>query len=108
MPDLSLLLGAAIFASGMLAGRFWPARRKGRKPPKPVKPICGCGHDLAHHEPDGGGSGIACHAGVQGEITKWDQDGFPIGWEIAPCACQQYTGPRILDPGYLAREITDA
>ena len=95
MTDLSLLLGAAIFASGMLAGRFWPARRKAPKPLEPVKPICGCSHHLAHHDPDGDGGGGACQAGI------------PMGREIERCACQRYVGPRILDPGYVARELSE-
>lgn len=89
----------------MLTGRFWPARRKG---PKPVKPVCGCRHDLAHHEPDGDGGGSACHQLVKGTITAWDEDGFANAREMVRCACKQYTGARMLDPGYVAREITDA
>ena len=103
--DLAAMLdGAGILAAGMVIGRFWPARRR---MPKPQKPVCGCTHDLAHHEPDGQGGGIACHAAVKGKITNWDDTGFPNGWDLGRCACKQYTGPRVLDPGYVARELTD-
>jgi len=81
MADLSLLLGAAVFASGMLAGRFWPARRRHPKPPKPVKPVCGCGHHVSFHKDRTG----LCHA------KAW-------------CNCQKYTGPEPM-PEYYAPEI---
>lgn len=82
MPDLSLLLGAAVFASGMLAGRFWPARRKGPKPVKERGPICGCGHHASFHVRAVG----ACHG----------NGGY--------CRCQIYTGPTPM-PEYYAPEI---
>jgi hypothetical protein len=93
MPDLSLLLGAAVFAAGMLAGRFWPARRKGLRPQKPPQPICGCDHHLSYHDPQTG----ACHAQVY--IGHWDwQD------QHRACTCRQYAGPERL-PEYFAPEI---
>jgi hypothetical protein len=97
MPDPSLLLGAAIFASGLLAGRFWPVRRRAR-PPKPAKPICGCEHELSFHDPKSG----ECHALMKVPSTM-TRDSYHTG-----CTCKQYTGARIIDPGYVAREITDA
>ena len=100
MPDLTELLGAGIFAAGLLAGRYMPARRKG---PKPRDPVCGCGHDLAHHEPDGDGGGTRCHM-VSQHYNGFDH--MPRYTEI-PCTCKQYTGPRVLDPGYVARELTE-
>jgi hypothetical protein len=83
MPDLSLLEGAGILLSGMLAGRFWPARRKGPRPPKPV---CGCRHHASYHE---AGTG-PCHFNEH-------YAGY--------CRCRQYTGPQPL-PEFYAPEIT--
>jgi hypothetical protein len=96
---LAMLDGAAIFAAGLLAGRFLPGRHRG---PKRVEPICGCEHDLSHHAPDGGGGGSSCSA-----IMKTYLGASTGGYRFDPCTCRQYTGPRIMDPGYVAREITD-
>jgi len=102
-----MLLGAALVIAGIGLGRFMPGRRRGPKPPKPHAPVCGCGHDLAHHEPDGAGGGTTCRALAKGKITSWDYYEHANGWEMVPCSCRQYTGPRILDPGYVARELSD-
>lgn len=97
--DIAAMLdGAGILAAGLVLGRFWPARRRGAKLPKPV---CGCGHDLAHHEPDGSGGGTTCHS-LMYVPTTMSCDSHHV-----PCTCRQYSGPRIMDPGYVAREITD-
>lgn len=74
MTGLTLIDGAGILLAGMLAGRFWPARRRGPKPLKPVQPICGCGDHAAFHE---GGTG-GCHKDFQ---------------YLGACGCQVYTGP---------------
>jgi hypothetical protein len=94
VPDLPLLLGAAIFAFGMLAGRFWPARRKGRKPVKSAVPACGCKHDLSFHDPQTG----QCHSPmyVPGTSSRSSHH--------EPCTCRQYNGPQPL-PEYFAPEI---
>jgi hypothetical protein len=109
MADIGLLYGAAVFAAGMVTGRVWPARRRRPKPPKPKPPVCGCRHELSYHQPDGDGGGTACHALMKGkaiEFNSWaDRD--PVAWEMVPCTCRQYTGPRVLDPGYVARELSD-
>lgn len=62
---------------------------------KQKRPICGCTHDLAFHEPDGDGGGTVCHSRYYHSYNEmWIE-----------CMCRQYTGPRILDPGYVAREM---
>jgi len=104
MPDLSLLEGAGILAVGALSGRFWPARRRGRKV-KPVKPFCGCEHHYSYHEPAAIGAPTVCHAQVKGQITKWDGYGTACGWEMLQCTCKQYTGPEPL-PEYYARPLS--
>lgn len=96
------LISAVSLLAGMGIGRVWPGRRKGRKP---AKPVCGCGHDLAHHEPDGDGGGSVCHATIR-TASGWDLYGNTRTWKQVPCTCKQYTGPRIMDPGYVARELT--
>jgi hypothetical protein len=60
---LEMLIGAGIFAAGVVAGRFLPNRRRGIESPKPQ---CSCGHAVSFHGPDG-----RCSAMV--EVTKWDQ-----------------------------------
>ena len=94
MADLSLIIGPAIFAAGMLTGRFWPARRKGPKPPKPVQPICGCEHDLSFHDPETG----ECHALMRVPSTM-SRDSYHTD-----CTCRRYNGPEPL-PEYYAPEI---
>ena len=48
--------------------------------PRPVEPVCGCGHDLAFHNIQTSG----CH--------------HPVG--ETGCACQRYTGPELLGQVY--------
>jgi len=100
-----VLLAAATALLFFLMGRYLPGRRRTAKPPTPPKPLCGCGHHLSFHEAssDEGGS---CHARVKGKATRWNTYGDPKGWELVQCSCQRYTGPRMLDPGYVAREIS--
>lgn len=94
MADLSLLLGAATFAAGMLAGRFWPARRKSPEQRKPPAPVCGCTHHLSYHDPASG----ECHELVKVPSTM-TKDSYHT-----QCACRKYTGPEPL-PEYYAPEI---
>ena len=70
---------------------------------KAERPICGCEHDLAYHEPDGDGGGSVCHATERHHIGS-DRNGMSR-YEMVRCSCQQYTGPRIIDPGYIARAL---
>jgi hypothetical protein len=49
--------------------------------PHPVKPVCGCGHDLAFHNIEAN----TCH--------------HPV--EEKTCPCQQYTGPELLGQVYI-------
>lgn len=94
---IEMLVGAAIFAAGVVAGRFLPARRKSGRG-KEVQPICSCGHAVSFHGEDG-----RCNAKT--EVTKWD-NGRWIGNEQQPCTCQKYTGPEPL-PTFYAPEITE-
>lgn len=95
---LEMLAGGGLVLAGMLLGRFLPARRRHPKPPKPV---CGCSHQLAFHDPATG----ECHGKVEVE-TRWDRLGDPVAWSQAQCTCRQYDGPTPL-PTVYAPEVTD-
>lgn len=84
-----MLEGALILLAGIVIGRFVPARRRKPKPPKPVKPICGCGHGFHDHGPQ---DPYACHARVS------------LGGSYRDCTCQRYAGP--VPPEYFAPEIS--
>jgi hypothetical protein len=94
---IEMLVGAAIFAAGVVAGRFLPSRRGSRKP-KEIQPICTCGHAVSFHGDDG-----RCNALAQ--VTKWD-NGRWMGQEEKPCTCQKYHGPQPL-PAFYAPEISE-
>jgi hypothetical protein len=93
MADLSLIEGAALIVAGMGIGRFWPARRKGPKPPEPVRPVCGCDHHHSYHDPQTG----QCHG--RRNLGYW---GGQQNYE--DCSCRQYSGALPL-PEYYAPEI---
>lgn len=94
---LEMLTGGGLVALGFLIGRFAPARRRS---PKTPKPICGCGHQFAYHDPATG----RCNKrswleGVWDEKLRREVD------KLVPCACRQYTGPTPL-PTVYAPEVT--
>jgi hypothetical protein len=97
---LAMLEGALILLAGILAGRLLPGRRKGPRLPESPKPVCGCGHHYAMHDPKTG----ECNVAVKGAPVKWDRWDNPIKWEMTGCACLRYTGPEPL-PSYYAPEI---
>jgi hypothetical protein len=86
-----MLEGALILLAGILVGRFAPARRRKPKPPKPAKPICGCGHHLAQHDR----ATDSCHALIPAD--KYDVSRMQ-------CTCKQYTGIQPM-PEYFAPEV---
>ena len=89
----------AVRRGGKVLGRFLPARKRWAAS-KPKRTVCGCEHELSYHEPDGDGGGSRCHAR--------ESLGFWAGTShYERCTCKQYTGPRVLDPGYVARELTE-
>lgn len=92
---LELLAGGGLVALGWLAGRFAPSRPR---LPKPPKPICGCDHELAFHDPATG----ECH-GTNG-VDRYNPRGTWVGEEQVRCTCRQYDGPTPL-PIVYAREI---
>jgi hypothetical protein len=85
-----LLVGAAVYVAGLLTGRFLPARKHG---PQPVRPVCGCEHAVAYHDPKTG----ECHA--RRNLGYWSGKDHFEG-----CTCRRYTGPEPL-PEYYAPEI---
>ena len=87
-------VGVAVII-GVLLGRFLPNRRKGPKPAKSPKPICGCGHHHSYHDPATG----ACNS-----LMKVPETGSRLSHHV-PCTCKQYSGPVPL-PEYFAPEVT--
>lgn len=92
------LEGALIALAGFAVGRFIPGRRRRPKPPKPIKPICGCTHHKSMHDPETG----KCNAGIK--VDKYNSVGDHVGYEYPSCACLRYEGPIPADE-YYAREI---
>ena len=92
---ISLLIGAAIFAAGLLAGRFVPGRRKTRTR-KPVEAMCGCQHHHGYHDP---GTGKCA-----GQVYIQGSQGYYGTARYAACTCKQYSGPVPL-PEMFAPEI---
>jgi hypothetical protein len=86
---------AAVALIGVLIGRFLPNRRKGPKPPKPVEPVCGCGHHHSHHDPATG----KCH-----NLMKVPGSASRDSYHTA-CTCKQYSGPQPM-PEFFAPEVT--
>lgn len=96
-----MLEGAVIALAAFLLGRLLPGRR--RKPlaaGKPPKPVCGCCHHHAHHDPQTG----QCRATVDGKPIHFDKWGDADAWAQVPCTCQRYSGPVPL-PEMFAPEI---
>lgn len=85
----AMVEGALILLAGIAAGwllRSLPARRKKPIPAEPPKPVCGCGHHRAMHDPE---KGMECAVDF-GNKRK--------------CACCHYSGPEPL-PAFYAPEI---
>ena len=95
-------VGVAVIV-GVLLGRFLPNRRKGPKPAKPVKPVCGCGHHHSYHDP----KTAECHGMMDGKAIEFDDyaSRSPVAWEQVPCTCRQYSGPQPV-PEFYAPEIS--
>jgi hypothetical protein len=86
-------VGAAIVI-GILIGRFLPNRRKGPKPTRPVRPVCGCEHHHSFHDPQTG----------QCSFTGQEYRGHGKYEELS-CTCRRYSGPVPL-PEFYAPEVT--
>ena len=95
----AMLDGAFLLFCGAVIGRV--TKKKGRKDPKSPKPVCGCGHHLAFHDPET----RACHGMMDGNATQFDDWDAPVAWEQIPCTCRQYSGPEAV-PEFFAPEIT--
>jgi hypothetical protein len=114
-----MIEGAVIAVVALLIGRFLPARRRAPKAPKPIEPVCGCGHHHAMHDADGTCNQIDVHTVTVSEVALTG-DGKPIydSWnepvknehvvETAkvPCQCRRYSGPEPLPPQYFAPEVS--
>jgi len=92
---------AAVAIIGVLVGRFLPNRRRRvPKAPKPVKPLCGCGHHHGYHDPQSG----QCHGLMSGDPLRYNEFDHPTAWKQVPCTCRTYSGPQPL-PEFYAPEI---
>ncbi len=92
-------VGVAVII-GILLGRFLPNRRKGPKPLKPVRAVCGCSHHHGFHDPRTG----ECHGQVDGNPVAYYPGGSPSAWKQVQCSCKQYSGP-VPMPEYYATEL---
>ena len=100
LDPISLIIGGGLVAAGYVSGRIGRARRH-PKPPKPTpppKPICGCSHHYALHDPES----KACHGSVK--TPKHNVVGDQVGYTYPACACRQYVGP-VPMPEFFAPEI---
>ncbi|MFX0576834.1 hypothetical protein [Nocardia nepalensis] len=73
---ITLAIGAGLAGVGWAVGRFGR-----RSPANRAVAQCGCGHDLAMHDPQAG----VCHAELGRKtagVRVWVQ-----------CGCRRYTGP---------------
>jgi len=87
--------GAAIFAAGLVSGRFMPGRRK-TGAPKPVEAVCGCDHHHSFHDPATG----RCAGQV---YIDGSRGSYGVARHVQ-CTCRQYSGP-VPMPEYFAPEI---
>ncbi|MCV2489910.1 hypothetical protein OF117_11100 [Geodermatophilus sp. YIM 151500] len=95
MEPISLLVGAALLVTGFAAGRF--GRR--RSTPRPVTPVCGCGHVLSQHDRERS----TCYAELRRET--YDKKGRFAGHTWVPCTCRQYVGPMPVDEVFVPRVL---
>lgn len=87
MDPVSLLVGAGIAALFTLVGRF--TRRADRTKTGEPRPVCGCGHELAFHDP----KTSECHGLVDGDPVGYEAHGYPTAYKKVRCSCRQYVGP---------------
>lgn len=99
IDPLSLSVGAGIaggfFLAGHVSGRVAAARRRPAPPPE-VKPICGCRHHRAQHDPDDS----RCHA-----IINIAPHGYTA--KLQQCTCRQYVGPEPITSVWVPPVLTE-
>lgn len=97
---MGMIEGALIALAAFLLGRLLPGRkRKDLAGGKSPKPVCGCGHHHAYHDPKTGACGHAKRL-----VTYSDAWRTTYG-DTAKCPCRQYSGPVPL-PEVYAPEIS--
>lgn len=89
-----LITGAGMFVAGLGTGMSLGLGRLRKASEK--KPVCGCKHSLAFHDPKTG----ECHEEVLVASTGSTYSGY------VQCNCRQYTGPEKL-PDFYAPEIAN-
>lgn len=98
MDPVTIAASGMLVLLGFVLGRI---PRRTSKTPKPPKPICGCGHHHAHHDPKAG----ICH-GTRQVPSKYNVYGEVIARKEVPCTCKQYSGPEPLKT-FFAPELTE-
>lgn len=110
MPDLTFIVAdVGILTAGTLFGRFVIPKRRGPKPPKPLRPICGCDHHFGHHGEDGVCRFVETIVDTveslmltpDGKVFRDGSGRYKFVEEQViraqiPCTCQRYTGPEPL------------
>jgi hypothetical protein len=94
----AMAVGAAIFASGVLAGRITPRRR----PAARDGATCDCGHLYATRDAETG----RCTAEVR--RAYYLATGDRNGWEWVACPCADHTSPEQRIQEWTPRQITDS
>jgi hypothetical protein len=93
-----VITGALVLAAGILIGwtaRSLPARRRG---PRPVQPVCGCGHHYSYHDQKTRACAWATRPVVRSTSTRTEY-GDPVR-----CPCLNYAGAEPI-PSLYAPEI---
>ena len=96
MEPITLLVGAALLGAGYVAGRL---QRRRAAPPRPMTPVCGCGHPLSQHDPESS----TCYAELRRD--SYDKRGRWAGHTWVACSCRQYIGPRPIDEVFAPRVL---
>lgn len=78
MDPISMVIAAGLLATGWLLGRYARLRRS----PKPLQPVCLCGHHYGSHDPE------------RGECMTEFVRTFNYQQVWRPCSCVRYTGPQ--------------
>jgi hypothetical protein len=99
VEPISFIVGAGLLAAGFGAGRFG---RRRPSAPKPLTPVCGCGHALSQHDVDT----HTCYAELRRDT--YDRKGRWAGDSWVPCTCRQYVGPRPIDEVFLPQLLPPA
>jgi hypothetical protein len=71
--------------------------------PTEPKPVCGCAHHLALHDP----RTTKCHGSTK-RPSRWNRRGETVGYEHVPCECRHYVGPTPVDTFFSTARLFDS